>query len=217
MTKVQRFGWLAVWAVLALSAVHAPFPEQLKLQHIPTVIALAGWPFLARRYPVSNSAAACLGGFLLLHIIAARHIYSYVPYDDWTQLLVGVDVTSTFGLRRNHFDRLVHFSFGLLFVRPMWEACSRYLRIPRRVAYYVAFEFVLAFSMVYELLEWGLSLVLAGPDADSYNGQQGDAWDAQKDMCFALVGAAVSLLILFSTRRQRAILMPTESARPEHD
>jgi Predicted membrane protein (DUF2238) len=89
-------------------------------------------------------------------------------------------------------------------VRPVWEICVRYLRVPRRFAYYTAWESVLAFSMLYELVEWGLSMALAGPDADAYNGQQGDMWDAQKDMFFALLGATLALVILFLTRRRRA-------------
>jgi putative membrane protein len=59
--------------------------------------------------------------------------------------------------------------------------------------------------MLYELFEWGLSMVLAPGHADAYNGQQGDVWDAQKDMAFALVGAAITLLVLWVTRRR-----PTE-------
>jgi putative membrane protein len=98
---------------------------------------------------------------------------------------------------------MVHFSFGALFVRPAWEICVLYLSVPRRFAYYVAFEFVLAFSMLYELFEWGLSLLLAAQDADAYNGQQGDMWDAQKDMALALLGALISLAFLFFTRRSR--------------
>jgi len=96
----------------------------------------------------------------------------------------------------------VHFAFGVLWVRPVWEVCVRHFRVPRRFAYYAAFEFVLAFSMLYELVEWGLSIALAGPDADAYNGQQGDMWDAQKDMSLALLGAALAVLVLLITRKK---------------
>src|SRR6185295_2611353 len=167
------------------------------LQHIPTVVFLVGLPILARRYPLTDTAMTCLVAFVLLHVLAARYIYSYVPYDDWSRRLFGFELTARFGFRRNHFDRLVHFAFGALWVRPVWEVCTRYFRVPRRFAYYVAFEFVLAFSMLYELVEWALSLTLAGADANAYNGQQGDLWDAQKDMSFALVGAGLALLVLF--------------------
>lgn len=174
------------------------------LQHIPTVAVLIAWPLLARRFPVTNAAATCLAAFLLLHVVGARYIYSYVPYDRWAERLFGFELTRRFGFSRNHFDRLVHFSFGLLWVRPTWEICVRYFRVPRRFAYYTAFEFVLAFSMLYELVEWGLSLALAPQAADAYNGQQGDMWDAQKDMSFALIGAVLALVILVVTRRGRA-------------
>lgn len=206
MSRLQWSVLAVIAVVLAASLVHAPFPEQMRLQHIPTVVVLVGWPLLARRFPLTDAAMLCLAGFLLLHIVGARYIYSYVPYDEWSRWLFGLSPTEAFGWRRNHFDRLVHFSFGLLAVRPAWEVGVRYLAIPRRVAYYVAFEFVLAFSMVYELFEWGLSLALAGPDADAYNGQQGDPWDAQKDMSLALVGALVSLVVLFATRSHRTRL-----------
>ena len=205
MSREQQSTLVLIFAAMLVSWIHAPYPQQMYLQHIPTVLALVAWPVLARRYPLSNPAFACISAFLLLHVLAARYIYSYVPYDEWSSRLLGFSITERFGFSRNHFDRVVHFSFGLLFVRPVWEVCVRHLGVPRRFAYYVAFEFVLAFSMVYELVEWGLSLSLAGRDADAYNGQQGDMWDAQKDMSFALLGAGVALAILFLTRRGRDV------------
>ncbi|HXU31893.1 MAG TPA: DUF2238 domain-containing protein [Thermoanaerobaculia bacterium] len=202
--RYPQILWAVVLAALLASGVRAPYPDQMALQHIPTVVFLVAWPILARRFPLTDAAVTCLAAFLLLHILGARYIYSYVPYDEWSRRLFGFEPTTFFGLRRNHFDRLVHFAFGALWVRPIWEVCTRYFRVPRRFAYYVAFEFVLAFSMLYELFEWGLSLTLAGADADAYNGQQGDLWDAQKDMSFALVGAGLALLVLFVSRRRRA-------------
>ena len=67
----------------------------------------------------------------------------------------------------------------------------RYFGVPRKVAWFTAIQFVLAFSLLYELFEWGLTMVLSPNDADAYNGQQGDIWDAHKDMGLALVGAVV--------------------------
>ena len=203
MNSLQKTTWLLLCALLLVSTIHAPYPNQMVLQHIPTVLILLLGPFLAKRFPLTNTAFLCLAAFLFLHIVAARHIYSYVPYDEWIQTLFGFSIDGYFGFRRNHFDRLVHFAFGLLFTRPVWEICLRYFEVPRRFSYYVAFEFVLAFSMLYEIFEWGLSLALAGHEADAYNGQQGDIWDAQKDMSLALLGSLVCLLILYVTRTSR--------------
>ena len=53
----------------------------------------------------------------------------------------------------------------------------------------------LAISALYELVEW-LAAVLLGQGADAFLGTQGDPWDTQWDMFLALVGAAVSQLVL---------------------
>lgn len=169
--------------------MRAPYPQELVLQHIPTVLALVAWPLLARRFPVSDRTASCLAAFLLLHVLGARYLYSYVPYDEWLRVLFGTDLSASLGLRRNHYDRLVHFAFGALLVRPVREVLVSHFRVPPRLASYAALEFILASSMLYELLEWGLSVVLAPEMAGEYNGQQGDPWDAQKDMALAALGA----------------------------
>lgn len=179
--------------LMVLGCIGAPYPEQMYLQHIPTVLALVALALLAKRDPLSNAAFTCLILFLLLHILGARYIYSYVPYDRWAQALFGADLSSAFGFQRNHYDRLVHFAFGLLWVRPVREVCERWFRVPPKFARYTAFEFVLAFSLLYELFEWGLTMVLSPQDAAAYNGQQGDMWDAHKDMSLAMLGSLLGL------------------------
>ncbi|MEM1249606.1 MAG: DUF2238 domain-containing protein, partial [Acidobacteriota bacterium] len=49
-----------------------------------------------------------------------------------------------------------------------------------------------AVSALYEIFEWLLTIVVAPGYAESYNVQQGDAWDAQKDMALALLGSALA-------------------------
>ena len=192
---------LAAAALLMLaSCLGAPYPGQMYLQHIPTVLALTALALLAQRHSLSDGAFACLIVFLLFHILGARYIYSYVPYDRWSRALFGADLTSTFGFSRNHYDRVVHFAFGLLWVRPVREVCERWFGVPPKFARYTAFEFVLAFSLLYELFEWGLTMVLSPQDAAAYNGQQGDIWDAHKDMSLAMFGALLGLA--FTGRRK---------------
>jgi putative membrane protein len=147
---------------------------------------------LLRRWPMSTRSLACIIGFFALHTLAGRYIYSYVPYDVWTTVLTGHPLSAAFGWHRNHFDRLVYFCFGLLLSGPITEMLRRHMGLPPRLAAYVSVEFVLAFSCLYEVFEWLLTVVLAGPDADAYNGQQGDIWDAQKDMVLAGIGACVA-------------------------
>jgi putative membrane protein len=206
MNAYQRSLLATAAVLLVLGCLGAPYPEQMYLQHIPTVVALVTLAVLSRRYPLSNAAFTCLVVFLMFHILGARYIYSYVPYDRWVKALIGTDLTSLFHFRRNHY-RLVHFAFGLLWVLPVWEVCVRYFKVPRRFAFYVAFEFVLAVSALYELFEWGLTMVLSPNDADAYNGQQGDLWDAHKDMALAMLGSLVAL----GFRRRRDAQFPISS------
>ena len=183
-------------ALLLLVQIHQPYPDVAPLHHIPTLALLIASPFILRRWPMSSAAVACVVIFFALHTIGGRYTYSNVPYDDWSKRLVGASITETFGFTRNHYDRLVHFSYGLLAVWPTREFLQRHLKISPRLALYIAVESVIAISAVYELFEWFLSIVLAGPMAADYNGQQGDMWDSQKDMAFAAIGALLSALAL---------------------
>lgn len=60
----------------------------------------------------------------------------------------------------------------------------------------------LAASAVYEIAEWAVAMTFAPDWAEAYNGQQDDAWDAQRDMALAWVGAIVGVVLIgvFSRR-----------------
>ena len=183
----------ALGALLLLCQIDQPFPQTAWLHHFPTLVALVAAPFALRRWPLSNAALRCLLLFLALHTIGGRYTYSAVPYDELARALTGTSLSETFGWSRNHYDRLVHLSYGLLTILPIREALERHLGLSRRVALYIALESVLAVSALYEIFEWLLTLAAAGPTAAAYNGQQGDIWDAQKDMALAGIGALVAV------------------------
>jgi len=195
MNRLERGLLVLLLLALAASCVRAPFPQQMYLQHLPTAVAVILLPLAARRGVLSPTAFTCVILFLLLHVLGARYIYSYVPYDTWAEKLAGINITSRFGFRRNHFDRVVHFAFGLLSVRPVWEILTRRFKVPARFGFYASVEFVLAFSLLYELFEWGLTMVLSPGDAGAYNGEQGDIWDAHRDMSCAFLGALLGLAV----------------------
>lgn len=209
MSRYERSLWILLVLSALASCVGAPFPRQMYLQHLPTVVVIIALPVVARRWGLSAAAFTCIIAFMLLHVLGARYIYSYVPYDEWTKRLVGISLTEQFGFVRNHYDRLVHFGFGLLFVRPVWDVITGRFEVPPRFGYYASVEFVLAFSLIYELFEWSLTLVLSPQDAGAYNGQQGDIWDAHRDMAGAFVGALLALVLWrlsgrFTSGRARA-------------
>ncbi len=128
-----------------------------------------------------------------LHCVAARWLYSNVPYDAWAQMLTGWSPNAAFGWQRNHFDRLIHFLFGVCFTpallqlaRHAWPA----LRLGQ--AFTLAVMTVMCASLVYEWFEWAIALALSPDAAEAYNGQQGDMWDAHADMLMATVGSLLT-------------------------
>jgi putative membrane protein len=59
----------------------------------------------------------------------------------------------------------------------------------------LAICFALAFSALYELIEWWVA-ALTGEDAEAFLGTQGYVWDTQSDMAMALVGAIAAIILL---------------------
>lgn len=133
----------------------------------------------------------CLLGFLWLHLIGARWIYSYVPYDQWTEWLTGQTLSAWMGWERNHYDRLVHFASGVLFVPPVEELLQRSGLQGRWLAAFLSISVVLAIGAAYEVAEWQVAVIFAPEYAEAYNGQQGDLWDPQKDLALAGLGAVL--------------------------
>ena len=197
----QRSMLAALALLLLLAQLKQPFPATAPLHHLPTLALLLAAPFLVRRHPLSDAALGCIVLFLVLHTIGGRYTYTNVPYDAWARALTGGTVSEAFGFTRNHYDRLVHFGYGALAILPVREALQRHAGLRPRTSLYIAVESVLAVSALYEIFEWLLTLTMEGSVANAYNGQQGDPWDAQKDMALAALGALLIAGALAMRRR----------------
>jgi putative membrane protein len=148
-----------------------------------------------RRLPLSRVSYALFFVFLLLHEIGARWTYSLVPYDEWWRAAFGITFNDWAGLERNHFDRLVHFSYGLLFAYPIRELFLRVANVKGFWGYFLPLDLTISTSTVFELFEW-LAASMAGADVGTaYLGMQGDVWDAQKDITCASFGALLAMCI----------------------
>ena len=189
-----------VGAFTLLTAWAPPHPWEQFLQHLATPAVLVGLWLCGRRGAVSGPAAFGIALFFALHAVGARYLYSSVP---------GGERLTVFSLGgpdgRNHFDRLVHCCSGLLLAPAGAEAAARFGGLRPRWAAGCAVSGVLAVAALYEVFEWSLTAVLKPRFADRYNGLQGDAWDAQKDMLLAGLGAAASLpvCVRLAKRAQR--------------
>lgn len=192
---------IAVLAITALaipgSFVGASYPQELVLQHIPTILGIALLSIACFRYQPSRISFVCCIAFLWLHLIGARWIYSFVPYDTWTEFLTGRRLSDLFGWQRNHYDRLVHFASGLLGLPPLAELLQKFCGTRPLASTLLGISCVLAIGAGYEVLEWAIAVTLSPEMAESYNGQQGDPWDPQKDLALAWLGTIGSAAFVF--------------------
>ena len=197
---------LAIFFVLwAVSCVKLPYPEFFAMQHVPTIVGVVGLILAERKQWMDRLGFSLVVAFLILHLIGARYLYSNVPYDDWSQLVFGVRINDVMGFERNHYDRLVHFCFGLLFVYPLRQFFQKELKLTGWWAGVLSICVVLAASAVYEIAEWATAMTFAPDWAEAYNGQQGDVWDPQRDMALAAIGSIVAAGFLGLRRRQSAL------------
>lgn len=190
MNKTKLILVITFVVFTAVTFIHPLYPREQFLQHAGTVLLLIPLivDMVKDRMPMSAFVGILL--FAILHVIGARYIYSYVPYKEWVASLGIVD-GGFFKDSRNHYDRLVHFCFGVLLFPYLQYACKRWLDLKPLSAVFVSWLIIQTGSMVYELFEWLLTIVMSPEQADNYNGQQGDVWDAQKDMVLAMLGSTV--------------------------
>jgi putative membrane protein len=165
---------------------------------LENALAVAGIGVLAltyRWFRFSRVSYTLIFLFLCLHEIGAHYTYAKVPYDSWVKAIAGTSLESLFGTDRNHFDRLGHFAFGLLLSYPMREVFVRVAQARGFWSYYLPLDMTMAFSMLFELIEWGAASFFGGDLGVAYLGTQGDPWDAQKDMALASLGGLIAMIV----------------------
>ncbi len=176
-----------------ITCINPLYPHEQYLQHAGTVLLLAPLLFDLAKNRLSMNTFACVVLFTLLHVVGARYIYSYVPYKEWS-VSAGIVGADFFQDPRNHYDRFVHLAFGLLMFPYFRHLSKEWLKLNIPTAILMSWLIVQAGSMIYELFEWLITVFLSSEEADCYNGQQGDMWDAQKDMALAMIGSTVAAI-----------------------
>lgn len=176
-----------VWVLTAIN----PTDRNIWLvENILVVLFAFVLVLLARYFKLSDVTYTFITVYLILHLIGAHWTYSEVPFGYFLQDLIDSP--------RNMYDRVVHFSFGLLMAYPIREVFVRVTGAKGVWGYYFPLDVVLSFSAIYEIIEW-LTAQIANPSTGiSFLGLQGDIWDTQKDMAAAGVGALIAVLIVFA-------------------
>lgn len=196
----MRSGWrypgillglfCALWLALAIAPLYR---QDWLLENLLVLVAVPVLVATRHRLRFSDFAYTCVFAFFCIHEVGAHYTYSLVPYDQWFAAAFGTGLNELLGFERNHFDRFVHFLYGLLITPAAIELFARYGRYPRVWAALFPLLFITSHSVIYELVEWTAALVFGGELGQAYLGTQGDVWDAQKDMALALLGASLTV------------------------
>lgn len=162
-------------------------------ENVLTAVFLIGMTISYQRFKFSDLSYTLIFLYLLLHIYGAEYTYSENPFGYWLK--------DTLGLARNHYDRIVHFSFGLLLTYPMRDYFRNWFGWPIWVCWVLPVEITMSFSGIYEIIEWLVADVFFPHEGTAYLGTQGDVWDAQKDMALAFIGAVAAMVISFILKK----------------
>lgn len=161
--------------------------------NIPIVALLVILVVSYRWWPLSDLSYLLLMVFLVLATIGSHYTYERNPAGKW--------ITTLFHDGRNHYDRLVHLSVGLLIYYPVYENLPRIARCRVPWSYLLPVAMLLSASALWEIAEvyYGIG-VHRNP---GYTGTD-DTFDSQHDMAMTLVGAigAMSLTALIHRVRR---------------
>jgi len=158
-----------------------------------TALLIGGLCWSHRRFKFSDLSYTLFFIYILLHIYGAMYTYAENPFGYWLK--------DALNLERNHYDRIVHFSFGFMLAYPMRDYFKNHFGWPNWVCWVLPVEITMSFSAAYELIEWAVADVFFPAQGAAYLGSQGDIWDAQKDMGLAFSGAVLAMLVFSTAKR----------------
>lgn len=187
-TKALMLAAVALIVLLAISGIRPYDRPTWALEVFPIFVALPLMGATYRRFPLTTLLYVLIFLHAVVLMVGGAYTYARVPF--------GFFLANLLDLSRNPYDKIGHFMQGFVPAMAAREILIRgqFVRGRRMLAFLVICV-VLAISSTYELIEWATALIL-GQGAEEFLGTQGDHWDTQSDMFFALLGGSTALLAL---------------------
>lgn len=181
--------WIIIFGgVLTWSAIN---PKDYLTWLLEVSPALIGGVVLAAtytRFRLTGLTYALILIHAVILMIGGHYTYAEVPFFD--------QLGDFFGWRRNNYDKLGHLAQGFVPAIIAREILLRNTVIPNAAwRNFFIVCFCLAFSALYELIEW-LTALVSQEAAEAFLGTQGYVWDTQSDMAWALFGSILALMLL---------------------
>ncbi|HLC99913.1 MAG TPA: DUF2238 domain-containing protein [Patescibacteria group bacterium] len=194
LPKILLVLFTVVWVALA---VRPTYPFGWYLENIVVFSALLLVVISYYRFRLSNASYILIFIFALFHLVGAYYTYSNIPIGDL--------VSQFFGWQRNHYDRFVHFLFGLLMSGVVLDLLQNFLPPSKFLKGLLVFSVIFSAGSLYEIGEFLLGIVLNPEVGMAFLGAQGDIWDTQKDMVMQGIGAILGLVIFMQSPLKRFV------------
>jgi len=193
---------LSVWLALAFGlGITAKDPLGWLLEFIPLFLVIIVLALTIKNFRFSNISYSLIFIFFLFPIFAAHYSYSDIPFGFFNSFFNTLFLSQG----RNNFDRLVHFSAGILLSFPVYELLKKKAGLKSAWLWIITVLSFVGVSAIYEILEWLSAYFLSPVSIESFVGLQGDIWDAQKDMLITSAGSFISMPIIFFLSRAKKL------------
>ena len=173
--------YVLVWIIMAIDP---KYPQDWLLENVLVFIFFPFVIWMDKKHNYSLLSIILLLIFASLHSLGSHYTYAEMEHFN--------GITHFFGFERNHFDRLVHFLFGLLTFRMIFEMITP-TTATIKTALLFTFTMIVSISTFYEMLEWLAAVILHPELGMAFLGTQGDIWDAHKDTSLAMLGALINI------------------------
>lgn len=195
LTRYVSILLIVFLAVFGWSAIEPHDYFTWFLEVFPALVGLVLLAATYRTFPLTRLLYALIFIHAVILVVGGHYTYARVPVGFWIQEVLG--------LARNPYDRFGHFAQGFIPAILAREILLR--KTPLEDGKWliaIVTAFCLAFSALYELIEW-LAAIGGEEAAADFLGAQGDVWDTQWDMFICLIGALVAQVTLRPWHRRQ--------------
>ena len=173
--------YVLVWIIMA---INPKYPQDWLLENVLVFLVFPFIVWMDKKHNYSLLSIILLLIFASLHSLGSHYTYAEMEHFD--------AITQLFGFERNHFDRLVHFLFGLLLFRILFEMITPGIATVK-TALLFTFTMIISISALYEIIEWFAVIIFHPELGSAFLGTQGDVWDSQQDTLVATIGALINM------------------------
>jgi putative membrane protein len=179
--KIVYAIYIVVWIIMA---INPKYPQDWLLENVLVLIFFPFVIWMDKKHNYTLLSIILLLIFASLHSLGSHYTYAEMEHFN--------AITHFFGFERNNFDRFVHFLFGLLTFRIIFEMITP-TTATIKTALLFTFTMIISISTFYEILEWLAAVILHPELGMAFLGTQGDVWDAHKDTSLAMLGALINI------------------------